>query len=68
VTAPPVDGAANRAVVSALAAALSLPPGSIKIVRGATARQKLVRFPVSPDELNRCLDSLAAESVHDPTV
>lgn len=42
VQAPPVDGAANTALVRVLASALGVPPSSIRIVSGATARRKVV--------------------------
>ena len=41
VTAPPVDNAANEAVVAVLAAALDLPRSAIHIVAGASARNKM---------------------------
>jgi uncharacterized protein len=44
VTAPPVDRAANEAVVAVLAAALGLPLRSIRIVSGATGRNKTVEI------------------------
>jgi uncharacterized protein YggU (UPF0235/DUF167 family) len=40
VTAPPVDNAANDAVVAALAAALDLPRRAIRIASGAGRRNK----------------------------
>lgn len=40
--APPVDGAANAALVAYLAKALKLPKRAVEIVRGETSRQKLV--------------------------
>jgi hypothetical protein len=43
-TAPPVDGAANEALVALLADQLSLPKRMIRIVRGATSRQKVVEI------------------------
>jgi uncharacterized protein len=43
-TAPPVDGAANEALVALLADQLSLPRRTIRIVRGATGRQKVVEI------------------------
>jgi len=44
VTAPPVDGKANDAVIRALAAALDVPRGAIEIARGDTSRRKTVRI------------------------
>jgi hypothetical protein len=44
VTAPPVDGKANEAVVRALAAALGVPQAAVEIVRGQTGRRKTVRI------------------------
>ena len=42
VTAPPVDGAANAAVVDIIAAALDLPRRSVRVVVGETGRNKTV--------------------------
>ena len=41
-TAPPVEGKANQALVVFLAEVLDLPPNRIEIVAGATGRDKLV--------------------------
>lgn len=43
-TAPPVEGAANDALVSLLAQRLGLPKRSITIAHGATGRQKIVEI------------------------
>ena len=43
VTAPPVDGAANEALVGLLAKALSVGRGRVSIVRGRSSRNKVVR-------------------------
>ena len=43
VTAPPVDGEANAAVVEVLAKALGIARGAIEIVAGATGKRKTVR-------------------------
>jgi uncharacterized protein (TIGR00251 family) len=43
VTAPPVDGAANAAVIDALAAAFGVRRAAVSIVRGETGRRKTVR-------------------------
>lgn len=42
VQAPPADGRANERVVEVLAASLGLPASHVRIVSGATARQKIV--------------------------
>ena len=43
VTAPPVDGAANQAVVAAVARALGVPRRAVTVTRGASGRRKTVR-------------------------
>ena len=43
-TAPPVDGLANEALIALLAERLALPKRAITIVRGATSRQKTVEI------------------------
>lgn len=42
VTAPPVESAANDAVIALLARRLGIPKGRISLVRGARGRDKLV--------------------------
>ncbi len=42
VTSPPADGAANDAVLRLIAAALGRPPRDLTLLRGATARIKLI--------------------------
>lgn len=42
VTAPPVDSAANEAVVRLLAELLDCPRGAVRLVRGQTSRHKQV--------------------------
>jgi uncharacterized protein len=44
VTAPPVDGAANEALIALLAEHLKLPRRALHIVQGATSRQKMVEI------------------------
>jgi uncharacterized protein (TIGR00251 family) len=40
--APPVDGAANDELLRVLSAALGLPRSALAVVRGASARRKVV--------------------------
>jgi uncharacterized protein (TIGR00251 family) len=47
VTAPPVEGKANDAVVALLAKALGVPLGAVRVERGAAARTKRVSIPSS---------------------
>jgi len=44
VTAPPVDGAANEALIRLLAKQLHLAKGSVRIVSGGTSRTKSVEI------------------------
>ncbi len=44
VTAPPVDGAANEAAIDALAEALDVPRRSVRVVAGATSRNKTIEI------------------------
>jgi uncharacterized protein len=50
VSAPPVEGAANAALIAFLAKALDRPRSSLKIVSGETARLKLVEIGDLADE------------------
>ncbi len=43
-TAPPVDGAANEALLKLLAERLNLPKSALHIVHGATGRQKVLQI------------------------
>jgi len=42
VTAPPVEAAANQAVLDLLAEVLDCPRGAVRIIRGETSRHKTV--------------------------
>jgi uncharacterized protein YggU (UPF0235/DUF167 family) len=52
-TAPPLDGAANEALVALLADRLHIPKRTIHIIRGATSRLKTVE-----------IDNLTADELH----
>jgi uncharacterized protein len=59
-TAPPVDGAANAALVALLAERLGIPKRAVTLLRGETAREKVVAIAgVSAETLRQ---SLAATS------
>jgi len=55
VTAPPVDGKANDAVVALLADALGVPRSAVRVERGAGARTKLVSVPRRAEDALRRL-------------
>ena len=42
VTAPPVDAAANEALIRLLAEVLNCPKGAVQLVRGQTSRHKVI--------------------------
>jgi uncharacterized protein len=44
VTAPPVDGEANAAVIELLAKSVGVARGAIEVVAGASSRRKTVRI------------------------
>jgi len=44
VTAPPVDAAANEALLRLLAKKLDCPRGGVELVRGQTSRHKVVKL------------------------
>jgi uncharacterized protein (TIGR00251 family) len=52
VTAPPVDAAANEALVKLLAQHLDCPRNRVKLVRGHTSRHKIVKlYGLSPEDV-----------------
>ena len=55
VTAAPADGRANEAVLRVLAGALGLAPSRIGLVRGATARTKVLSLPSGTEASLRAL-------------
>ncbi len=59
VTAPPVDGQANAAAIALLAQALDLPKSTIRLVRGASSREKILAIEsMSQEEVNQRLNLL----------
>lgn len=56
VTAPPVDSAANRAVVEFVAETLNCPKSAVTLVRGETARHKtLLLKGLTPEQVEAAL-------------
>jgi len=56
-TAPPVDGAANEALVKFLSDRLDIPKSQIEIVSGHTSKNKIVRIEgISQEESERVLN------------
>ncbi len=59
ITAPPIDGKANTALVEFLANALDIPKRQIRILKGETGRNKSVEiFGLNLDEIRRRLGLL----------
>jgi uncharacterized protein (TIGR00251 family) len=55
-TAPPVDNAANAALVEFIAGKLGIPKGSVRVAAGATSRRKTVEIAgVTPDAVAAAL-------------
>lgn len=50
ITAPPVDGKANKCLVEYLSKLLKVPKTSIEILRGETAREKTLLLKVFNDD------------------
>ena len=59
VTAPPVDGQANAATIALLAQALDVPKSAIRLVKGASSREKTLAVEsMSQEEVNQRLNLL----------
>ena len=57
-TAPPVDGAANEALVKFLSETLCISKSSVEIVTGHTSREKRVKISgMSDEDVNRLLNN-----------
>ena len=58
VSAPPVEGEANAALVRVIAKALGCAPSAVRIVSGAGARTKILEVnDLAEDELRRRLEA-----------
>ena len=59
VTAPPVDGQANGAAIALLAQALEVPKSAIRLVKGASSRDKTLAVEsMSQEDVNQRLNLL----------
>ncbi len=59
VTAPPVDGKANAAAIALLAQTLDVPKSAIRLVKGASRREKTLAVEsMSQEEVDRRLNLL----------
>ena len=62
-TAPPVEGRANEALIAFLAALLKVPRASVSIAAGQSSRNKVVRIAgISAAAVRQTLEKLAAGS------
>ncbi len=50
ITAQPVDGKANKALVEFLSKTFKIPKTSIKIIKGETSKEKTILFEIFDDE------------------
>lgn len=53
--APPVEGAANRTLIAFLAEKLGVPRHAVRLVSGASGRQKRVRIDLPPATVSQRL-------------
>ncbi len=60
ITAQPIDGKANKAVIEFLSKHFKIPKTSIKIVKGETSKEKTILFETSnPDKVKILKDSFS---------
>ena len=58
VTAPPVDAAANQALIELLAKKLACPRGRVELIRGKTSRHKTVKLHgFTPEAVSQAISS-----------
>jgi uncharacterized protein (TIGR00251 family) len=57
-TAPPVDGAANEALIAYLSKALGVSKSSVEIVSGHTSREKRIRISgINEEDIDQLLNT-----------
>jgi uncharacterized protein (TIGR00251 family) len=66
IAAPPVDGAANKALIEFLAETLGLPKNQVDIVAGETSERKLVSLVgISPEKVDAILRGMLDPAADD---
>lgn len=58
VAAPPLEGAANTALIALVAKALGVPKSAVTITAGETSRIKALEITGDPDALEAALEAL----------
>jgi len=58
VASPPVDGAANAALIKLVAKSLGVPKSAVSLTAGETARVKTLAIAGDPASLERALEAL----------
>jgi uncharacterized protein (TIGR00251 family) len=61
ITAPPIEGRANAALVAFVARSLGLPRRAVRVVHGAGGRDKRLEIDLGPEELERRANALEAD-------
>jgi len=58
VSAPPIEGRANEALVDFLSDVLDVPKTSIQIIKGYSSKQKILDIPGNIQDLEGCFSRL----------
>jgi uncharacterized protein (TIGR00251 family) len=67
-TAPPVEGAANAAVLALIAAWLAVPKRAVSLVRGGTSREKTIAIATDqPAQLSAKIEAKLSGKEVDPS-
>lgn len=53
VSALPIKGASNAAIVNALSEYFNIPKSEIKIIHGEKAKQKVIELPITEEEIEK---------------
>ena len=61
ITAQPIDGKANKAVVEYLSKLFKIPKTSIEIIRGETSKEKTILFKTSDEKKIETIEKILAQ-------